>query len=302
MLHSARRSEFDPESMPSRASADRSWPTNGRGAPRLAETEQPGIPMASDKAAGPPALDVDHVGHRYGQQIALDDVSLTVMPASFTVLLGLNGAGKSTLFSLITRLYAIRSGSIRILGHDIMRAPGAALSRLGVVFQSRALDADISVQQNLKYHAALHGIGRGRADLEIARVLDLVAMTDRRRDRVNTLSGGQMRRVEIARALLHRPKLLLLDEPTVGLDIKSRADILAHVRRLLTAESIGVLWATHLIDEVGDDDNVVVLHQGRVLAKDSVRNVVAASAAPNMGSAFTKLTQSAGADAAGIAK
>nr|HEV8009084.1 ATP-binding cassette domain-containing protein [Bradyrhizobium sp.] len=188
---------------------------------------------------------------------------------------------------------------IRILGHDIMRAPGPALSRLGVVFQSRALDADISVQQNLKYHAALHGIGRKQADMEIARVLDLVAMTDRRRDRVNTLSGGQMRRVEIARALLHRPKLLLLDEPTVGLDIKSRADILGHVRRLLTAESIGVLWATHLIDEVGDDDDVVVLHRGRVLARDSVRNVVAASAVPNMGSAFTKLTQGAGADAAG---
>nr|HEV8008632.1 ATP-binding cassette domain-containing protein [Bradyrhizobium sp.] len=113
--------------------------------------------MDSDRTAGPPALDVDHVGHRYGPQIALDDVSLTVRPASFTVLLGLNGAGKSTLFSLITRLYAIRSGNIRILGHDIMRAPGPALSRLGVVFQSRALDADISVQQNLKYHAALHG-------------------------------------------------------------------------------------------------------------------------------------------------
>ena len=125
--------------------------------------------MASDKAAGPPALDVDHVGHRYGPQIALDDVSLTVAPASFTVLLGLNGAGKSTLFSLVTRLYAIRSGSIRILGHDIMREPGAALSRLGVVFQSRALDADISVQQNLKYHAALHGIGRRRAYRDCAR-------------------------------------------------------------------------------------------------------------------------------------
>jgi ABC-2 type transport system ATP-binding protein len=249
-----------------------------------------------------PALDVDRVGHRYGPQIALNDVSLRVMPASFTVLLGLNGAGKSTLFSLITRLYAVRSGSIRILGHDIMRKPSAALSRLGVVFQSRALDADISVQQNLKYHAALHGISRKQADLEIARVLDLVAMTDRRRDRVNTLSGGQMRRVEIARALLHRPKLLLLDEPTVGLDIKSRADILGHVRQLLTAENIGVLWATHLIDEVGDDDHVVVLHQGRVLAKDTVKNVVAEQAALNMASAFTKLTQGAGADAAGIAK
>jgi len=159
-------------------------------------------------------------------------------------------------------------------------------------FQSRALDADISVQQNLKYHAALHGIGRSRADLEIARVLDLVAMTDRRHDRVNTLSGGQMRRVEIARALLHRPKLLLLDEPTVGLDIKSRADILGHVRRLLTAENIGVLWATHLIDEAGADDDVpggeLLFRSASELAAGRQR-VFGASGAPCSGSSVPRV-------------
>ena len=111
-----------------------------------------------------------------------------------------------------------------------------------------------------------------------------------------------MRRVEIARALLHRPKLLLLDEPTVGLDIKSRADILGHVRRLSTAEGIGVLWATHLIDEVGDGDDVVVLHQGqRACARRSVKDVVAVSAAPICATAFTRLTQGAGADRAELA-
>src|ERR1700692_1922101 len=104
------------------------------------------------------ALEIDHVGHRYGARVALDDVSLTVRQSSFTVLLGLNGAGKSTLFSLITRLYAIRSGQICIFGHNVANEPGAALSKLGVVFQSRALDVDISVRQNLMYHAALHGI------------------------------------------------------------------------------------------------------------------------------------------------
>lgn len=249
-----------------------------------------------------PALDVDGVGHRYGKRVALEDVSMTVMPGAFTVLLGLNGAGKSTLFSLVTRLYAIGSGRIRILGYDVARESSAALSRLGVVFQSRALDADISVQQNLIYHAALHGIGRKQADREIERVLDLVSLADRRRERVSNLSGGQMRRVEIARALLHRPRLLLLDEPTVGLDIKARADILDHVRRLLTVERIGVLWATHLIDEVGEDDNVVVLHHGRVLARDSVRNVVAQTGAANVGSAFTRLTQAGVAGDAETAK
>src|SRR5260370_23142134 len=109
------------------------------------------------------ALDVENVGHSFGARRALDRVSLSVAAASFTVLLGLNGAGKSTLFSLITRLYATRSGSIRIFGHDVAREPGAALRRLGVVFQSRALDVDISVRQNLLYHAALHGIASSRA-------------------------------------------------------------------------------------------------------------------------------------------
>ena len=242
-------------------------------------------------ASAAPALEIAHIGHRYGTRTALDDVSLTVEPSSFTVLLGLNGAGKSTLFSLITRLYALRSGSIRILGHDVGREPGAALSRLGVVFQSRALDADISVQQNLVYHAALHGMARRQADQQIERVLQLVAMTDRRRERVSKLSGGQMRRVEIARALLHRPRLLLLDEPTVGLDINARADILGHVRRLLATEGIGVLWATHLIDEVDEDDDVVILHHGRVLAHGPVRQVVAAQGVADIGKAFTKLTE-----------
>src|SRR6201996_4912188 len=125
------------------------------------------------------ALEIDHVSHRYGARVALNDVSFAVRQSSFTVLLGLNGAGKSTLFSLITRLYAIRSGQIRIFGHDVGREAGAALSQLGVVFQSRALDVDISVRQNLMYHAALHGIASKRANELIGQVLERVAMADR---------------------------------------------------------------------------------------------------------------------------
>src|ERR1700753_1219149 len=123
-----------------------------------------------------PALEIDRVSHRYGARVALNDVCFAVRQSSFTVLLGLNGAGKSTLFSLITRLYAIRSGKIRIFGHDVESEPGAALSMLGVVFQSRALDIDISVRQNLLYHAALHGIASKRANERIAQVLDHVTM------------------------------------------------------------------------------------------------------------------------------
>src|ERR1700720_3588703 len=242
-------------------------------------------PFDPDKT---PALEIDRVSHRYGARVALNDVALTVRPSSFTVLLGLNGAGKSTLFSLITRLFAIRSGRIRILGHDVVDEPAAALSKLGVVFQSRALDAAISVRQNLMYHAALHGIARKRADELIAQVLDRVAMADRSRDRVGNLSIGQMRRVEIARALLHQPRLLLLDEPTVGLDIKARADILDHVRGLSKVEGIGVLWATHLIDEAGAGGDVAVLRRGSVLAHGTVGEVIGRSGGADLRDAFNR--------------
>jgi ABC-2 type transport system ATP-binding protein len=252
----------------------------------LADTTPPATSLA-------PALEIEHVGHRYGARVALDDVSLTVRRSSFTVLLGLNGAGKSTLFSLVTRLFAIRSGGIRILGHDVVNEPGAALSKLGVVFQSRALDVDISVRQNLMYHAALHGIASKRAEALIGEVLDRVAMADRSRDRVANLSIGQMRRIEIARALLHQPRLLLLDEPTVGLDIKARADILDHVRKLSANEGIGVLWATHLIDEATSGDDVVVLHKGRVLAHGAVGEIVNQSGAADLRDIFNRLTGAA---------
>ena len=237
-----------------------------------------------------PALLIESVSHVYGARRALDKVGFSVAPARFAVLLGLNGAGKSTLFALITRLYVTQRGRIRIFEHDVECAPGEALRVLGVVFQSRTLDLDLSVMQNLMYHAALHGIGRRAARIRAEDVLARIALSDRARDKVRNLSGGQMRRVEIARALLHRPRLLVLDEPTVGLDIKSRADTLRHLRRLVVEEGIAVLWATHLIDEVEKNDQIVVLHQGRVLADGVAAQVVGDSGAVDVRDAFARLT------------
>lgn len=237
-----------------------------------------------------PALTIDKVSHAYGERKALTEVSFAVAASSFTVLLGLNGAGKSTLYSLITRLYDTQKGAIRIFGHDVGRTPGEALRQLGVVFQSRTLDMDLSLIQNLLYHAALHGIGKKEALARAQVVLARVSLADRAKEKVRDLSGGQMRRVEIARALLHGPKLLLLDEPTVGLDIRSRAEILDHVRGLIADEGIGVLWATHLIDEVQAGDAVVVLHQGKVLATGGLDAVVAQSGKANIREAFAHLT------------
>ncbi|MBP8931846.1 MAG: ATP-binding cassette domain-containing protein [Paracoccus sp.] len=220
------------------------------------------------------ALEIDHVSHSFGGFQALSDVSLSVPRGSFTALLGVNGAGKTTLFSLITRLYDNTSGRISVAGHDLRRHPGAALARLGVVFQSRALDADLTVAQNLTYHAALHGISRRQALIRAAEVLAQVGLSDRLHARVSALSGGQSRRAEIARALIHRPEILLLDEPTVGLDVKSRAEVVA-LTRDLTAQGVSALWATHILDEIRPQDGLVILHQGRVLA-DGIAGDIAA--------------------------
>lgn len=244
------------------------------------------------------ALVVDGVSHSFGEKQVLNNVSLAVPRGTFGVLLGLNGAGKSTLFSLITRLYDNVSGEIRILGNDVRRRPGAALQRLGVVFQSRTLDSDLSLLQNLLYHAALHGIGRREAKRRALEALETVQLADRLHEKVRNLSGGQARRVEIARALMHRPGVLLLDEATVGLDIGSRESVISIVRGLVKREGLGVLWATHLIDEISDSDLIVVLHKGRVLYSGHLPGFLAQAGASNPRDAFRIMTGTTNAEAA----
>ncbi len=256
----------------------------------VATVTEPPVNTAHDPALIVPAIAVRGVSHAYGTRKALEDVSLTVPASRFTALLGLNGAGKTTLFSLITRLYDTRQGSIDVLGHRVSREPGEALRRLGVVFQARTLDLDISVMDNLLYHAALHGIGSRDARQRALALLKDIELEDRAREQVRKLSGGQMRRIEIARALLHRPRVLVLDEPTVGLDVASKSAILRHVRGLVREREVAVLWATHLLDEVASGDAVVVLHHGRVLASGDVADVIAAAGATDMRSAFIALT------------
>ena len=220
------------------------------------------------------ALEVERVSHAFGRTRALDEVSLRVEEGSFTALLGVNGAGKTTLFSLITRLYDNVSGRIAVFGHDLRQTPGPALAELGVVFQSRALDADLSVAQNLAYHAALHGLparlGRARA----AEVLAQVGLAERARSRVRELSGGQQRRAEIARCLMHRPRLLLLDEPTTGLDPQARVMIW---RQLLALKRQGktLLLTTHYMDEAERlCDMILMIDNGAVLDSGTPRDLI----------------------------
>jgi ABC-2 type transport system ATP-binding protein len=209
------------------------------------------------------ALLIENLSHGFGARKALAEVSLAVEPGSFTALLGPNGAGKTTLVSLVTGLYHAQQGDIRVCGHSMRRDPLPALARLGIVFQMPTLDLDLTVRENLAYHAALHGLSRRDAADRAKVELERLNVADRLSDKVRTLSGGLRRRVEIARALLHRPRVLIVDEATAGLDVAGRHLLLRHVRSLC-AEGLGVLWATHMLDEVDAGDQLVVLLDGRI--------------------------------------
>lgn len=227
----------------------------------------------NDESAEAPVLRVVEVSHSFGTRRALQDVSLDVVSGRLTALLGVNGAGKSTLFNLITRLYSNRTGRIEVCGNDVRKHPKRALAQMGVVFQSRSLDPTLSVRQNFLYQGALHGMARSGVMARSEELLEKIALSALLDRKVATLSGGESRRVEIARALLHRPRLLLCDEATVGLDVRSRMDIVADMHALAADEGAGILWATHLIDEIQPTDVVLILHQGQVLARGAAHEV-----------------------------
>ncbi|WP_432695311.1 ABC transporter ATP-binding protein [Marinobacterium sp. YM272] len=236
------------------------------------------------------ALQIDRVSHRYGQRLALDSISIGLLQGRFNALLGPNGAGKSTLFALLTRLYRVQRGEIRLGDISIDQRPRALLAKLGVVFQQSTLDLDLTVMQNLEYHGALHGLSKREIRRRAEAELEWLGLADRSKDKVRSLNGGHRRRVEIARALLHRPDILLLDEASAGLDVSSRQAINRAVRTLCEERGLTVLWATHLLEEVSLDDPVVILHRGRVLAQGIGREVCEAGEQPTLDALFDRLT------------
>ncbi len=236
------------------------------------------------------ALDI---GYRYRHDPVLQEVSFTLASGRFHALLGPNGAGKSTLFGLLTRLLALQQGDLLLGGRSLRRQPAAVMRHMGVVFQQNALDLDLSVMQNLLYHAALHGMPPREARRRCADELERQRLDMHARTPVRRLNGGHRRRVEIARALLHRPALLLLDEATAGLDLDSRTALNAHVRELCRERGLTVLWATHLIEEVGDGDRVLVLHRGRLLADETGEALCRRHGGTSLTETFHSLTREA---------
>ena len=218
-------------------------------------------------------IEISEVSHNFGQKRVLDQITLSIKKGTFCALLGPNGAGKSTLFSALTRLLIPTHGTIKIHGNDIHKSPRPALSNIGVVFQQQTMDLDLTVFQNLRYFGKLQEMSGKDLNQRIDQVLTLLNMAERSHEVVRTLNGGHRRRAEIARSLIHDPKVLLLDEATVGLDPETRKSITDDMHKIAQTEGKTILWATHLCDEVGNDDQLVILHNGKILRNGQAHEI-----------------------------
>ncbi|WP_298493574.1 ABC transporter ATP-binding protein [uncultured Maritimibacter sp.] len=237
-----------------------------------------------------PVLEMQDVVKRYGAVTALDGVSLRIAPGRFVGLLGPNGAGKSTLFQIIAGLFAPDAGAVEVFGMTHRDAGSDIRRRMGVVFQARSVDLDMSIRANLRFHGRLFGLGGRALDERIEALAEQFGLADLLKRPVRNLSGGQQRKVEIARALINDPDLIIMDEPSAGLDTPSRRALVEDIHRLAAGNSVAVLWATHLVDEVERADDVIMLVKGRVVATGSPAALIDQSGAVDLVDAYSRLT------------
>ena len=211
-------------------------------------------------------LEIENLSHSYQTRRALNNVSFSVSSGEIFELLGPNGSGKTTLFRILSTLIPVTSGTVRILGYDLTTEVKAIRKLLGVVFQHPGLDVKLTVTENLRHHGHLYGLSGKVLHHRIAELLEHVGVSDRATDRVEVLSGGLQRRVEIAKAMLHSPRVLLLDEPTSGLDVTARRQLNDYLRVLADTENILVLLTTHLLDDAEACNRVGILDNGSLVA------------------------------------
>jgi ABC-2 type transport system ATP-binding protein len=235
-------------------------------------------------------LRIENLTKRYGERVALKSLSFALPRAQFVALLGPNGAGKSTLFQVLTGLFAADEGGVEIAGHSLRSAPTRALRHIGVVFQQISLDLDLSVRHNLLFQADLQGLPRSLARERIDAGCTRLGIAGDLERKARELSGGNRRKVELVRANLHQPPLLLMDEATVGLDPKSRRDLLAALHADVRERGLSVLWATHRVEEAESADRVLVLHQGSLLADGTATAVTQALGETTLEAGFIKRT------------
>jgi len=212
-------------------------------------------------------IQVQNLTHRYGDRTALSNVSFEVRTGEIFGLLGPNGGGKSTLFRILSTMMVPTAGRALIAGHDVVRDSAAVRRQVGVVFQTQSLDKALTVEENLRAQGHLHGLRGVVLNERMERAMERLGLADRRRDLVETLSGGLRRRVEIAKALLHKPQVLLMDEASTGLDPAARRDLSRHIESLRSGDNVTILLTTHILEEAGRCDRLVLLHQGNMVAE-----------------------------------
>ncbi len=237
-----------------------------------------------------PVLSLRDVSKSYGRNEALKGVSLEIGRGEIVGLLGPNGAGKSTLFQIASGLFAPDGGEVRLFGLDYRHKASEILARLGVVFQSRSLDLDMTVKANLRFHGNLFGLSGPSLDTRIAEATTLFEVTDLVDKPVRTLSGGNQRRIEIVRALINAPDLLLMDEPSVGLDPTTRKLLVRHVQQVRDRHRTSILWATHLVEEVEHADRIALTVGGRIVRIGTPADLRAAAGTDSLTDAYIALT------------
>jgi ABC-2 type transport system ATP-binding protein len=211
-------------------------------------------------------ISVQAITHRYEHRTALDDVSFDVRPAELFGLLGPNGSGKTSLFRILSTLMLPTAGHALIMGHDVATDPNGVRRRIGVVFQAQSIDIKLSARENLRHQGHLYGLHGRALDARIDEMLGRVALTERADDLAETFSGGMQRRLELAKGLLHHPSVLLLDEPTTGLDPGARRDLWQYLQTLRDQERVSILVTTHLMEEAEHCDRLAILNEGKLVA------------------------------------
>ena len=219
-----------------------------------------------DVSATPAVIAVEDLRHSYDGRVALDGVSFGVRPAEIFGLLGPNGSGKTTMFRILSTLMLPSAGRTVIMGRDVAREPNAVRREIGVVFQAASIDVKLSATENLRHIGHLYGLRGDPLKQRVREMLDRVGLSDRTNDLAETFSGGMQRRLELAKGLMHHPSVLLLDEPTTGLDPGARRDLWQYLAQLRDQESVTVLVTTHLMEEAERCDRLAILSHGKLVA------------------------------------
>jgi ABC-2 type transport system ATP-binding protein len=223
-----------------------------------------------------PAIEISHLAHRYGEFVAIADLSLSIRAGEIFTLLGPNGSGKTTLFRVLSTLIPLQQGEVNVFGFNLRFEQDAIRRRLGVVFQSPSIDKKLTVVENVYHHGRLYGVLGGELRKRADEMLTRLGLVDRKKELVETLSGGLRRRVELAQAMLHRPRLLLLDEPSTGLDPGARSDLWQYLEQVRREDGVTVVLTTHLLDEAERADRIAIMHQGKLVALDTPTQLQAA--------------------------